>query len=436
MAAKTVGSSLLLHQRQRDTGMRYFSLFSAALFALLAIAPPAIAVLVGDVYKGSFPNQFFDGPVTITAGTFDNNSVRVFTYYDNTADPDGGGGFVIAVSNGENGIDVGAGAGPGGVGINTDIPNPTPVGAAIDIVNGGDGTMGNRIQNGNAFRFSVWIQQDPDHPITAEPSVEPELKFELWSEAQSTFADYDGRKPFANQGDRLWDTDLNARDPYYDGYGQSVSSPIDINDNGTVVTGDTPVVSIPQATGVQWVRVETTIVIDDDPDESGLGWDIAAQDFHVDAIEEVRATFFTGDFSGDSSFLANGGKFFVDNALLEVFPDEATMLATSNPNPMPTAALIGDYNDDGTVDGADYTVWRDNLNMSAAALANRDPNISGLVKESDFLSWRNHYGESNGGGAGASVSVLAYAPAAVPEPSSLTLLVMAGATLLMARMRR
>lgn len=416
--------------------MRYSIPFSAGLVALLVIVSPAQAVLVGDVYKGSFPNQFFDGPVTITAGTFDDNSVRVFTYFHNALDEDGGGGFVIAVSNGENGIDVGAGAGPGGVGANNDVPNPTPVGAAIDIVNGGDGTMGNRIQNGNAFRFSVWIQQDPDHPISVEPSVEPVLKFELWSEAQSTFADYDGRKPFADEGDRLWDTDLNARDPHYDGHGQSVSSPIDINNNGTVITGDTPVASIPQATGVQWVRVETTIVIDDDPDDFGLGWDIAGQDFQVDAIEEVRATFFTGDFSGDSSFLAGAGSFFVDNALLEVFPDEATMISTANPNPMPMPTLIGDYNDNGVVDAADYTVWRDHLGMSAAALANRDPMITGLVKEADFTSWRNHFGESNGVGSGASVSIMAYAPTqAVPEPSSMMLLVMAAAGFVMVRMR-
>ena len=412
--------------------------FFAGLIAVMAIAPQAMAVLVGDVYKGSFPNQFFDGPVTIAAGTFDDNSVRVFTYDHNPIDQDGGGGFVIAVSNGENGSNVGAGPGPGGVGANNDVPNPTPVGSAIDIINGGDGTMSNRIQNGNAFRFSVWIQQDPANPISVEPSVEPVLKFELWSEAQSTFADYAGRKPFADEGDRLWDTDLNARDTYYADDDQSLSSPIDINNNGTVVTGDTPVVSIPQATGVQWVRVETTIVIDDDPDDLGLGWDIAGQGFFVDAIEEVRATFFTGDFSGDSTFLDGAGSFFVDNALLEAFPDEATLLATPNPNPMPAAALIGDYNGNGEVDAADYTVWRDNLNMSAAALQNRDPDITGLVKEADFLAWRDNFGNTDGGGgAGSGMTILAYSPIqSVPEPSSLVLLVMACAGFVMVRARR
>jgi PEP-CTERM motif len=414
--------------------MKFTRLFAAGVLASSMVTSQAWAVLVGDVYKGTFPNEYFDGPVTITSGSFDNNAVRVFTYYNNVADPDGGASFVIAVSNGENGSNVGAGLNAAGNGPNNDIPNPTPVGAAIDIINGGDGTMGNRLQNGNTFRFSVWMQQDPDHPITAEPSVEPELKFELWSEAQSTFGDYDGRKAFADKGDRLWDTDLNARDAYYDGYGQSVSTPIDISGNGTVVAGDTPVVSIPQATGVQWVRVEATLVIDDDPDDTGLGWDIAGQDYHVDAIEEVRATFFTGDFTGDSSFLDGAGRFFVDNALLEVFPDEATMLATPNPNPMPTAALIGDYNDDGAVDAADYTVWRDHLGQSAAALANRDPSVTGLVKEADFTAWRSHYGESSGG-AGAGATIMAYAPSqqAVPEPSSLLLLLMASAGTALAR---
>jgi hypothetical protein len=76
---------------------------------------------------------------------------------------------------------------------------------------------------------------------------------------------------------------------------------------------------------------------------------------------------------------------------------------------------IGDYNDDGVVDAADYTVWRDNLGTSFE-LPNRDPDNSGNVSEADWTSWKAHFGETDPG-AGA------LAAGAVPEPSSLVLMI-------------
>jgi hypothetical protein len=72
--------------------------------------------------------------------------------------------------------------------------------------------------------------------------------------------------------------------------------------------------------------------------------------------------------------------------------------------------LAGDYNDNGIVDAADYTAWRDAL-AAAASLAN-DLTPS-TVDESDFAYWRDHFGESMNSGAGTGASL-----AAVPEPSS------------------
>ncbi len=51
-----------------------------------------------------------------------------------------------------------------------------------------------------------------------------------------------------------------------------------------------------------------------------------------------------------------------------------SIMATS-----PTA-LVGDYNDNGKVDAADYTIWRNNLGNAGSTLgANRDPANGGLV---------------------------------------------------------
>jgi T5SS/PEP-CTERM-associated repeat protein len=71
--------------------------------------------------------------------------------------------------------------------------------------------------------------------------------------------------------------------------------------------------------------------------------------------------------------------------------------------------LDGDYNNNGEVDAADYTVWRDALNSGSGFLLN--DHTPGIVDESDFLYWRAHYGEIALFGAGAGADP-------VPEPSS------------------
>ena len=76
--------------------------------------------------------------------------------------------------------------------------------------------------------------------------------------------------------------------------------------------------------------------------------------------------------------------------------------------------LAGDYNGDGTVDAADYTVWRDAMAAGSGTLAN-DP-TPGTVDESDYQYWRAHFGETVG--SGVTVGSLT----AVPEPAAAALL--------------
>lgn len=66
--------------------------------------------------------------------------------------------------------------------------------------------------------------------------------------------------------------------------------------------------------------------------------------------------------------------------------------------------LVGDFNDDGAIDAADYTLWRDNLN-TATALAN--DNTPGAVTAGDRLDWRAAYGLAASGPS-----------LAVPEPAA------------------
>jgi hypothetical protein len=76
----------------------------------------------------------------------------------------------------------------------------------------------------------------------------------------------------------------------------------------------------------------------------------------------------------------------------------------------------GDYNGDGSVDAADYTVWRDTLGQTVASGTGADGDGNGTIEDADYDLWKLNYG--GGGGSGASTAV-------VPEPLSATLLLTA-----------
>ncbi len=78
----------------------------------------------------------------------------------------------------------------------------------------------------------------------------------------------------------------------------------------------------------------------------------------------------------------------------------------------PPTGLPGDYNENDIVDAADYTVWRNNLG-SGTSLPNDD---TAGVDLDDYNRWKSNFGDVPGAGAGA-------LGAAVPEPSSLLLIV-------------
>jgi len=68
--------------------------------------------------------------------------------------------------------------------------------------------------------------------------------------------------------------------------------------------------------------------------------------------------------------------------------------------------INGDYNDDGTVNAADYTRWRDNLGTNNP-LANDA--IGGTIGQSHYAQWKDNFG------TGSASST------AVPEPTSLAI---------------
>jgi hypothetical protein len=82
--------------------------------------------------------------------------------------------------------------------------------------------------------------------------------------------------------------------------------------------------------------------------------------------------------------------YVIDNFMLEV-------IGSNEPGD-----LLGDYNENGTVDAADYVLWREN-------------NING---QQGYADWRANFGRAAGAGG--------FAQNSVPEPAAAALLVLGG----------
>jgi T5SS/PEP-CTERM-associated repeat protein len=99
-----------------------------------------------------------------------------------------------------------------------------------------------------------------------------------------------------------------------------------------------------------------------------------------------------------------------------------------------SGGLTGDYNNDGMVNLADYTVWRDNLGASIT-LPGEAPGVTpGQVTAEDYTEWKNAFGNSSLTGG------LTSSPTTVPEPTSIATVVfgmaLAGAMTLRGRATR
>jgi hypothetical protein len=70
--------------------------------------------------------------------------------------------------------------------------------------------------------------------------------------------------------------------------------------------------------------------------------------------------------------------------------------------------LPGDYNENGTVDAADFTLWRDHLGQTFT-LTNENPLAAtpGVVDDEDYSFWKSYFGQTAAGfaaGAGRSTA--------------------------------
>jgi T5SS/PEP-CTERM-associated repeat protein len=106
-----------------------------------------------------------------------------------------------------------------------------------------------------------------------------------------------------------------------------------------------------------------------------------------------------------------------------------------------TPTIAGDYNGNGVVDAADYTVWRDLLGKDGIALAADGTGSGGglpdgVVDQFDYDLWVEHFGETADGGEGSAANAPGDSPGAnhaVPEPSVWVLLTFGAALVVVGR---
>jgi hypothetical protein len=131
------------------------------------------------------------------------------------------------------------------------------------------------------------------------------------------------------------------------------------------------------------------------------------------------------DFQGSTVIAPSGqlslGGLFTDNATEDLtgrFTTADGLVNLLEVEFVTEAGIAGDYNGSGTVDAADYTVWRNNLGASITLPNDSTP---GTVTAADYNVWKTNFGMTPGSG-GASLG-----SSSVPEPSTLCLLLLAAA---------
>jgi autotransporter family porin len=82
-----------------------------------------------------------------------------------------------------------------------------------------------------------------------------------------------------------------------------------------------------------------------------------------------------------------------------------------------SVSLAGDYNHNGIVDAADYSIWRDTLGSTSDIRADGDNN--GMVNPADYNVWKLNFGATGGAGAAGHLSPQLLS---VPEPPAAPIL--------------
>jgi probable HAF family extracellular repeat protein len=206
--------------------------------------------------------------------------------------------------------------------------------------------------------------------------------------------------------------------------GSTNSHAYGVSANGTVIVGEASAASGGEA--FRWTQEEGMVGLDDlaGGSFSSSAYDISAdgavivghassasgtEAFIWDATQGMRSLreVLVNDFGLGASLagwtltsandISGDGQFIVGSGINPSGNPEAWLARIE-----PQSTLLGDFNNDGAIDAADYVVWRKTDGTPAS-----------------YDAWRAHFGQTAGSGASAGAN------AAVPEPTALRMLVVA-----------
>jgi hypothetical protein len=109
----------------------------------------------------------------------------------------------------------------------------------------------------------------------------------------------------------------------------------------------------------------------------------------------------------DNDFLTVSDDLLTLTVSLNALGSEVIQLRVLTDLLLPSAA---DFNGDGIVDAADYTVWRDSLGQNVIPGTGADAFADGVIDQHDYDFWRRFFGSSSTGSSSA-----------IPEPSAAVL---------------
>lgn len=124
------------------------------------------------------------------------------------------------------------------------------------------------------------------------------------------------------------------------------------------------------------------------------------------------------NFTG-MSIIRTGAAAALSARLFHQVSGDVVLQSESGSNYALPAALLGDYNQNGAVDAADYALWRNSIGFSSSTSLPNDDTAG--VGNDDYDRWRARFGQAAGTG---STLPNGLANNAVPEPASVILLLM------------
>jgi arabinogalactan endo-1,4-beta-galactosidase len=194
------------------------------------------------------------------------------------------------------------------------------------------------------------------------------------------------------------------------------------NDSFQEVSGTPVDVRLAVEVDGQWYATAEVFTTTDTGVSSTGPWDLYSRDFDPAASEWLELTLSgssvtlgavaDGDLAGELTGIGFVGTF----AQYQTVNFNFVEISVAVPLLLP-----GDFNGDGVVDAADYTVWRDNLGTSFDLNGNGDESegSGGVVDQADYDLWKAQFGTTTSGPGALAES------AAVPEPPTHVILMLA-----------